>query len=130
MLSESRDVIATRIARAAILSASFALMGCHSMVSHSSNSGWETRSIDTSSMHEISAESFDGALISRLMEDYKRAPLDNDYSDLKLSRILESNVRKNSFFVIFDILYVDDTQVVYEIDGDVIVNKHILSMWK
>lgn len=126
---EKLGVIATRLARFKYVPSLLLLIGCHSVI-QSPTANWQTKSFSAVSVSEVQLDNVSTALIGRLIDYYKNNPVDSRYADLKLSAAYQ---RRDSgvFIYVFDILSVEDVQVVYELSANgAIVDKYLKSQWR
>lgn len=122
-------MIVIQIARAAFLSASFFFMsyqaeGCVLVRE------WAVKHVDKSRIFKATPQVLDDRLLARIKSDYQCRPVTSGYDELVVSAVYKSR-EKNSLIVFLDVKYVDDIQIVYEIDGnEYFVDKYVYSQWK
>lgn len=129
MRLESLGAIATRRVSPVMLISALLLTGCQSVPANSGNE-WKVRAFDVTRLHVVSASPVDQMLVDQLVEDYRKFPKDNAYSELTLSRVLGDGEGGGRRYFIFDLQYVDDVSVVYVLDSrNVILEKFLMSPW-
>jgi hypothetical protein len=107
----------------------FVLVGCQSAPS-GSESEWRVRAFHAAKLNVVSANTVDQKLVDQMIEDYKKSPKNNDYSELTLSHVLEGREGGGMRYFIFNLRYVDDVNVVYVIDSrNVVLDKFLASPW-
>jgi hypothetical protein len=128
MLLGKLDVTVTRSVSAVLLLGCLLLISCQSEKSKLAIS-WEAKNIDKSSLLEISANALSDDLVSKIKNDYANSPFDSDYPELVLFSVF-THKTKDKLFIFFDVRYVDDIQVVYEVGQDGhLLGKYMHSVW-
>lgn len=90
---------------------------------------WETKNLWTMKLSLKSPEGTIKALIPRLIETYNKDMAKPFEGELEFVE-LYFNIDNGRHFVMYDILYVTDTQIVFVLDADnVIIDKFIYSFW-
>jgi len=121
-------VIVTRIVSTTILLSSLLLFSCQTAKS-TLTEPWNTKKIDKYNLTKTTLNEVDDGLIADIQEDYKNNPNTLSYDELKLFSVYLDRSRKRRV-LIFDIMYVHDIQVVYEVDDKGrILNKYLFSAW-
>lgn len=90
---------------------------------------WIEKTIDTSDLVKEDLNNVDKKLVADIQGDYRKNPKSLSYDELHLFAVYlnKTNGRKILFF---DINYVDDIQVIYEVDHDGrILDKYLYSAW-
>lgn len=129
MRMKQKLTLATYYIRAAILIASFLLSSCQSTESKLTTH-WEIKSVDKSGLLKINENRLDKNLLIKIKNDYSNNPRDVDYTELSLSAVF-ANADDSKLLIFFNIQYVDDIQVVYEVSKDgALLNKYIYSEWQ
>lgn len=129
MRLKQKLTLAPNSIRVAILLASFLLLSCQSTESKLTTH-WEIKSVDKSSLLKTNANRLDNNLLIKIKNDYANEPRDADYTELSLSAVFV-NANDSKLLIFFNILYIDDIQVVYEVSKDgALLNKYIYSEWQ
>jgi hypothetical protein len=129
MYMKQKLTLAPNSTRVAILLASFLLSSCQSTESKLTTH-WEIKSVDKSSLLKTNANRLDNNLLIKIKNDYANDPCDADYTELSLSAVFV-NADDSKLLIFFNILYIDDIQVVYEVSKDgALLNKYIYSEWQ
>lgn len=122
------DVTVTRSVSVVLLLGCLLLMSCQSEKSKLAIS-WETKQIDKSSLRELNVNALSDDLVSKIKNDYASSPFDSDYPELLLSSVFMHKT-EDKLFIFFDVRYVDDIQVVYEVGQDGhLLGKYMHSVW-
>ena len=91
---------------------------------------WNYKTYDLQTLQRMNYKNISSQLISSIKTDYEKKPKDSSYTDLQIFAAFKEEV-SGMTFLMFDILYVSDITVVYEVDGNGnIVGKFLQSSWK
>jgi hypothetical protein len=91
---------------------------------------WEYRSENIKTLERIEISAQDRRVIDQLVEQYAIAPQMKGYGEIVINKAVRSRDGKSKWFV-FDIKYVEDSQVVYAVgpSGEVL-DHFLLSSWR
>ena len=105
-------------------------LGCNKEASDIDDSRpWRVQVVDKGALTKVDPSRLSEDLISKIKSDYAESPSKSGYTELELAVILE-NESAGTLYAFFDIRFVDDVQVVYEIGSDGgIVDRYVYSHW-
>lgn len=113
-----------------ILAAALLFVSCASKSNDSEMNVWEYKKSNFQTLERIEFQDISSEIISSLKTDYKKKPKDPAYTDLQIYGAFKKSA-SNRTLIVFDILYVSDVMVVYELDGKGnIVERYLYSSWQ